>query len=657
MERKQPTESQIDVLMSDWLGNLRQSTEGNYTHKGEGGIRHKEDTTMREYLLGNVRTMDTLDLMKNARMAAEQIVNTVTPHQVKISFGGSGSYHTETEDGRQLINIASDYFDDTISPEEKVDILFGLATHEASHSAYTDNSLTESNIGKEHPELQQLKHNIWNIIEDERIEYHLGEDRPGLAGCIGATKGYYFKRLVNAMKSEGKMPTEPLPKLLAAITQAVRYPSEMTREQVIENFDELDAIRHALTPYPLSPEAAWEATDRIMDIIRKTAEEEIQKEEEEKQQGQQAEKQQNGTSKNQNQQNPAPSSSSGNANNDAQGSLFPSEEESPFGNTQPQQRQPSEQEILQKITQALSTSQGKKVMDAIKDDINKGNPVNSSSVIHDEKSESFVDNDDSERMCSGAGGGHPDTFVRKPKGNPQDYQDSLRNIRKYIPAMARALKCKSEETEYILKSQPRGKLDTNKLVSFRIGNENIFRKSGTITCSSASVCMLIDESGSMSGNEQQAAREAAILVNEAIKRIHNVNFYCYGYTTKQLAVYSENNRTSPWALSETDALDGTPTGRSMQLAAQRIRRYTNDPVLMLVLTDGHADNPAMVIQQDNNLRQKGFIPVGVGILTNAVEKTFKDHIVMLDISKFAQDMGKLTKGKLDKMLIRRDSNE
>lgn len=628
--RNQPTDSQIDVLMSDWLGNLRMKAEGRYTHKGSGGIVRKNDTSMREYLLGNIKRMDNLELMKQSRIAAEKIIDTVTPHPTKIEFGGSGSYQNQSPDGRHVINIASDYFDDKIPAEEKVDIMFGLATHEAAHSAYTDSSLTEPNLQKEHPDMQKLKHNIWNIIEDERIEYHLGEDRPGLSDCIGATKGYYFDRLVKAMKTEGKMPTEPLPKLIAAITQAVRYPSEMTREQVIENFDELDAVRKALTPYPLSPEAAWEAADKVMDIIRDTAEKELQKEKQQQEQQQQGEG--NNASDPQDSQKGKPGS----------------------GNKKPQK--PSDKEIREKIKQSLSTSQGKAVMEAVNKDIQKAAPENKSASAAGDQTKNYINNDDSERMSSGAGGGNPDTFVRKPKGNPATYQQSLMRVRQYVPSMARALKCKSQETDYVLMSQPRGKLDTNKLVSYRAGNENIFRKSGTISCSAASVCMLIDESGSMDGTQLYAAREAAILVNEAIKRIRNVHFYCYGYTSHQLSVYCEDRNISPWALSQTAAISGTPTGLAMELASQRVRRHTKDPVLMLVLTDGHADNSARVIRQDRELRTKGFLPVGVGILTNAVEETFQDNIVMTDISKFAIELGKLTKGKLDKMLVRTDSN-
>ena len=614
--------------MSDWLGNLRMKDEGNYTHKGDKGIRSKTDSSMREYLIGDVRGMDTLDLMKNARIAAEKVVNTLAPRPTSVQVGKDQSYHAPLN-GRDEITLATNYFDDkTLNKEEKVDIMLGLAAHEAAHAAYTDETLVEDNIAKEDQRLQQLKHNIWNIIEDERIEYHLGEDRPGLVDCIAATKGYYFDKLVEKMKTNGKMPTEPLPKLLAAITQAIRYPSQMNRDDVVENFDDLDEIRRALTPYPLSPEECWEATERVMGVVRKHAEDEL-KDKQQQSQG----------------------------NNQGSGGDGSQQQESSQDNQQGQEpAAPTPDQINQAIADALGTQQGQQVMSAIEQDTDKSSGNKQSAKLRDSEAEEFVNNDDSERMSSkGAGGGRPDTFVRKPKGNQQGYLNDMKAVKAYIPAMAKALSCKSQQSDYVLRSQPRGKLDTNKLVGYMLGSDKIFTKSGSVTCSSASVCMLIDESGSMGGELKLAARKAAILVNEAIKRIRNVNFFCYGYTSDLINVYSEGGKTSPWALSETDNISGTPTGLAMEMCASRVRRFTKDPVLMLVLTDGCPDNSMKVIEQDIELRKKGFIPIGVGILTNAVKNIFKENIIMTDIASFPVEMGKLTRGRLSKMLVRTDS--
>ncbi len=639
----QPTDSQIDVLMSDWLGNLRMKQEGNYTHKGKGGIKIQRDTTMRDYLIGDVSHMDELDLIKNARIAAEKVVNTVSPRPTSVQVGSDDSFH-RSADGRDEITLATNYFDDKdIEKEEKVDIMLGLAAHEAAHAAYTDSESVEEHIVKESPDIQQLKHNIWNIIEDERIEYHLGEDRPGLIDNIAATKGYYFDRMIEQMKTNGQMPTEPLPKLLAAITLAIRYPSQMSRDQVIDNFDDLDEIRRTLTPYPLTPEDAWEATDRVLDIVRKRAEKEMQN-----QQPQQGNQDQQPSGQNQGQQG---SSASGQKQSD-QG------DQSQDSASQ-QGQSLTKKEIEQAIANALSSEQGKNVMNAIQKDMNKNDKNDQSQAIDGEDEQDYVNNDDSERACSGllGGSGQPDTFIRKPKGDREAYCREMKAVRAYIPAMAKALSCKSQQRDYVLKSQPKGRLDTSKLVAYVAGSDKIFSREGAITCSSASVCMLIDESGSMRSDLKRSARRAAILVNEAIKRIKNVNFFCYGYTSELIKVYSEGGKTSPWALSGTDNIAGTPTGLAMHMCSKRVRRFTNDQVLMLVLTDGCPDNTRLVMEQDNELRKKGFIPIGVGILTNAVVNTFRDSIVMNDIADLPVEMGKLTKKRLSKMLVRTDSEQ
>ena len=290
-------------------------------------------------------------------------------------------------------------------------------------------------------------------------------------------------------------------------------------------------------------------------------------------------------------------------------------------------------------------------------DNQKSNSNNSASIISSDISTSpenkFVNEDDSELAAGGSGS--PEAYVFKPRGSQESYNLSLANVRAFVPAMAKALSCKGSESDYQLHGLPSGKLNTNKLASFRMGNKNIFDKRGTVTCSKASVVMLIDESGSMHGSRLLAARDAAILVNEAIARIPNVNFYCYGYTSGKINVYAEGNKSAKWALGGTVADSGTPTGDTMRLIGERVRRMTTEPCLMLVLTDGCPDSAPKVIEQDKALRAKNFIPIGIGIQSNAVVKTFRESVVMMDISCFAFELGKLTRGKLDKMMTRREA--
>ena len=70
-----------------------------------------------------------------------------------------------------MINLATNYFDDrTLDSRDKIEIMLGLASHESAHAVYTDPDEVERMLKGEPSETAELKKDIWNIIEDERIE-------------------------------------------------------------------------------------------------------------------------------------------------------------------------------------------------------------------------------------------------------------------------------------------------------------------------------------------------------------------------------------------------------------------------------------------------------------------------------------------------------
>lgn len=622
MNKTKPTASQIEVLMSDWLHNLREQDDKNYTHKGKKGITVRDaakGTTLTDYLAGDVRDLDPLDLLKRARATAEQMVSSVALRPMHVTFDGTGSY----TDTRETVNLATDFFDDKkMSNHAKMDILLGLACHEAAHILHTDMDLKKEHILSGTPAgLQELAMDVSNILEDERIELLLGESNPGTASLLGATKNHYYNNAVSKSEVLKNGPKERIPQMINALICAVRYPSSLDRDFVTDNYDDMNRMKNILTPFPMTQKGILEATDAIVSLLKQEMKEEM-KQNQEKQGGKDKDK---------------------------------GKEKGKDGGQGPK-GEPTDAETEKALEKALQTAEAKEMLDSVRKMSpggEDGNPQPMSGSLSEPDTKRFVEEDDAER--SGGGPGDPRMFVFKPKGDAAQYARIMNAVRKNIPAMSKALACKTQQTDYELRGLPSGKLNTNKLVSFRAGNPNIFNKKGSVTCSSASVCMLIDESGSMHGAKQQKAREAAVLINETIKRIANVNFYCYGYTSDRFNVYSENGRTSRFALSDTEARGGTPTGRAMAKAAGRLRKSCKDPCLMLVLTDGSPDNSEMVIAEDRRLRSDSFLPVGVGIMCTAVKNTFKDYVVLNDIDRLAKDLGALTKGRLDKMLVRTDS--
>ena len=504
IEQEVPTPEQVRELKADWLGNLRES--GSVVHKNTDGAISAEmgkGQAFCSYLLGDTTSLDEVDIIRRSREIAQMTVNSMVPVPVRVKVGSEGSY----TDG-DSVNLATDYFDDRgLNAGQKADILIGLAVHESAHILHTDFEASAKALEDTRPELQAQKKDVMNILEDERIEYLIGEEMPGNADYLGEVKKHYFGRV------RGKVTeplTEALPKFLNTMLLSVRFPAQLSDEDVRDNYDNLVRLRDVLTPYPQTTEELITATDRVMLIIElahKAKTEGLTEEEKQEQQG------------------------------------------GPDGQPGPQQggcgSGVTAQEVAEAIGRAMQSQQGHQVQKAIDTDANKSQSGagKDSGCLEGRGSETSCDyaNGDSEKMATGAGNGNITCYARKRNGDQAAYMSSMAKVRRYVPSVQRILTLETEEQDYELQGMKNGKLNSNKLVSYALGNGNIFTARGTVTCDAACVCVLVDESGSMSGSKEVAARDAAVLLNEAVKQIDNVEMFVYGFTDREL-----NRRLAVW---------------------------------------------------------------------------------------------------------------
>lgn len=614
-----PTRSQVETLMSDWLEGTRDADT--FVHKNtDGAIRRQAagGRALSEYVRGDLSEADPADVLRQAREIAQSVVNGMTDTPIRVTLGTGASY----TDG-ETICVSSDYFDDKdLSTGEKVDILTGFAIHEACHIRHTDFG-PKGRRRDADAEIARLKRDIDNILEDERIEHLLGESvdnggdgMPGLSDYLGRCKRHAFGKYAGARGADA--PTEPLPRLLDALLSAVRYPAALTEEMVTENFDELDAIRRILRPFPKSPTGVRDATDRIVDVIRDMVE---------KKGGEQHQ--------------------DGGGGRDQSGGQP--------GNGSPQQGSPSS------LTSALRTSQAQKILTAAEKANNApdGKSNSDAKCIRGQDDCDYVNGDCEKDTGGGAGGTNSVTYIRPARGSQARYIAAHNAIKRYVPAMAKALRCKTNERDYILQGEKSGKLNTNKLVCLKVGNPDIFTKRGSVTTDSACLCLLLDESGSMSGDRRlEGTRQAAVLINEAVSHIRNLQLFIYGFGENQLTVYRETGREGRWTLGSTSAHGGTPTAEAMRISAERVRRHTDDSCLMIILTDGEPNDRMATMQQDRELPRRGILPIGVDISgADAVKKVFRNSISINDMQALAPSLAEFVKKKLSKTLRRHDSQD
>lgn len=640
-----PTNSQIELLRSDLLTGRRDINT--FVHKGEVGLCRvmDKDESYSSYLTGGMRSVP--HLINNARTIAQKIVDSMCNIPVKVTVGNSTSFTTK----ERHINVATDYFDDNdLSTNQKTDILVGLSIHEASHVNNSDFSVEKDLRSKYKKEqILHLAMNIWNIIEDERIEMVTGEDRPGYADFLGETKKYYFdKKVKERPQVENSPETEQkVAVFINDLIKLIRFPAALSDEDIINDYELLAKAKDILTPFPASSNDVIKATVKIIDLIRDIIEEEMKKQQEQNNQTNSSQPEQNQSSQGQSQ-----SSQTNDKQNQQEGSSSENSEE---------QKQSQSTGKQDNKTKSSSNNLSKEAVDnllsqvldskAVKKEISKMDSLQTK-----ENAQQLSDNG-SNLVANGLEA--PDKLKEvKVYSNTLDkerYFIFKKQIQKHIPALKKAMRLQTIDKEYNIEGQQTGKINSHKLSHVAAGNFNIFTKMGEERYDASNVCLLIDESDSMDGKKNNAAILTAVLIQETLQTNPKTILSVFGYSN-QFYNYIEANKGAKESLAKISSRGSTPTGDAMLIAAKKIRKHNKKPCLMIVITDGVPDNSSKVINAEKTLSKDGFVIIGVGIerATN-VETIFKNSIVLNDLSELATNIGKLIKQNL-KLLIKPISN-
>ena len=633
-----PTNTQIELLRSDLLTGRRDINT--FVHKGEVGLCRvmDKDESYSSYLTGGMRSVP--HLINNARTIAQKIVDSMCNIPVKVTVGNSTSFTTK----ERHINVATDYFDDNdLSTNQKTDILVGLSIHEASHVNNSDFSVEKDLRSKYKKEqILHLAMNIWNIIEDERIEMITGEDRPGYADFLGETKKYYFdKKVKERPQVENSPETEQkVAVFINDLIKLIRFPAALSDEDIINDYELLAKAKDILTPFPASSNDVIKATVKIIDLIRDIIEEEMKKQQEQNNQTNSSQPGQNQSSQTNDKQNQHEGSSSENSEEQKQSQSTGKQD----NKTKSSSNNPSKEAVDNLLSQVLDSK-------AVKKEISKMDSLQTK-----ENAQQLSDNG-SYLVANGLEA--PDKLKEvKVYSNTLDkerYFIFKKQIQKHIPALKKAMRLQTIDKEYNIEGQQTGKINSHKLSHVAAGNFNIFTKMGEERYDASNVCLLIDESGSMNGKKNDAAILTAVLIQETLQTNPKTILSVFGYSN-QFYNYIEANKGAKESLAKISSRGSTPTGDAMLIAAKKIRKHNKKPCLMIVITDGVPDNSSKVINAEKTLSKDGFVIIGVGIerATN-VETIFKNSIVLNDLSELATNIGKLIKQNL-KLLIKPISN-
>lgn len=190
-------------------------------------------------------------------------------------------------------------------------------------------------------------------------------------------------------------------------------------------------------------------------------------------------------------------------------------------------------------------------------------------------------------------GGNKTVFYKDSKEGKELYLKIARSVSKYIPCIKKKILDVDKNTIINIYGCRQGLLDTTKIAEAIQGVPQVYYRSCEVKTSKVAVGVLVDESGSMRGERIDRAREAAILLNETLGSIPGVELFIYGHSADQfkagnteITIYREPGFNNKYALASISSKWENRDGIAILEVAKRIRKFTNTPTLLFVLSDG-----------------------------------------------------------------------
>ena len=264
-----------------------------------------------------------------------------------------------------------------------------------------------------------------------------------------------------------------------------------------------------------------------------------------------------------------------------------------------------------------------------------------------------------------------DVFIVKQEDSERRYKADFDTVKQHINGLVNTFSKFFVEQEYRLTGMRRGVLDTNKLAEAYQAVETVYSNKFKRTTPGLDVCVLIDESGSMSGTNISSARKCAILLNEVFLRLKQCDFYVYGHTADNrqtgevtINVYRDHWNRNRYALGKVGSYSNNKDSVAIEETYKMVRKQTAKPLLMFVISDGAPNarglrgQPAVeeVKKVVNRIESNGDTLVcQIAIESHfRPQDMFNHYVVMTDMNTFPSDLSRYVMNTLISKLKRVD---
>lgn len=201
-----------------------------------------------------------------------------------------------------------------------------------------------------------------------------------------------------------------------------------------------------------------------------------------------------------------------------------------------------------------------------------------------------------------------------------------------------------------------GKLSIHKLAEMESGNTSVYhRYEENQTTKPFSVCILMDESGSMTYRIPQQVSLAKVLYKAFSESVPDDKIYVFGHTGESSPdIYIYQDKFNPdFEYTIDDQLSRNLfenyDGPVIESIYERVRQQTNDNIIFVLISDGAPsgmnyggpkawEEMKRIIEK---CKRDGFVTVGVGLDFGAVAEIYPYHTVIHDYSKMVANVSTL----------------
>lgn len=572
----------------------------------------------------------------------EAIVAGITTKKINHVYRGDGA---ATAPGLMILPriVATSLF-----PMRHVRVILGYTAHEISHQLKTNFKILERLISDKSIPDKKKRHikEFWNAIEDYRIEKLVKSEYPGFHVLIDDTRDFTARRFCQRV-DKGLFTGDDLanPYRIGAVA-LTWVGAKLNGYKTSAPEDALNRLDPPLKAWVYKWEQemsqvntnkeAYELALKIVEELEEMAEEEEESEENSQGQGSSDENDDTDNSGGQNSQSDSSEEDGDESSEDNNGKTS-SEDNSQGKESETGQESDGDGEdsktsnkqkmSVQKGDEEANPEAADLEIDDLKDAINKQEGPEAQDIKVVDEGELSGKNED----------GTPNVEIIKQ--GQAAYNQIRQNVSSASARSAGILRrlLQSTNRKTWVSGKEEGDLDFGRIVGMTRGDQDIYRQKDIRTSVNTAVSLLLDNSGSMSGNPLRICQETSVVLDMAIQGT-KTNLEINGFTSNsknrpvlyRYRAFGQKGQAASASLGNMTEvqLGGTPVSTPLLEAWRRLSVQKEPRRIMIIVSDGGADYHdvrASKIAHDF-IRQQGCIIFGVAIGCEDQMKQWCDNV-------------------------------